>query len=426
MQFKPMYPDVLGAVTGGPRVSLGMLQLALGIFPQQAFLNQPIEVVLVLQNMVDQPMQVKVSVRVPATDKKGHPVIIETARNMVTLGLRPGEAGVLRMPMVAYPPTHPGKGFPVRVAVRYRTPEDAAFVRPPSGGPPPSVLEISPFRLQVLREIEFKSHKWNESAELVTAYFDIAPKRMPSAPQSLKHTYETLWTQEHMVKEAKLAQNYVEDARRMAVGFAHRPAYYEFIKIVGERFAERDMPLHPGEITAIAKMMAYTVDEAPQLETGFRLDNMRWFQALVQLLAHNQEYMDMDRGQLLVRYLFPDVLYDSVLMAFSVIQSKVEEDLGDHYERINYANRVLTWYAGHSKPDLNYIYLPLVMGGVVINRLVMLDRSENPWRLVDDLREAYRGRVRLASGESVVIFNMLNELLDAAAQNLRESRVPRP
>jgi len=48
-----MYPDVLGAVTGGPRIYLEKLQVAVGVSPQQAFIDQPFEVVIVLQNMVD-------------------------------------------------------------------------------------------------------------------------------------------------------------------------------------------------------------------------------------------------------------------------------------------------------------------------------------------------------------------------------------
>ena len=47
--LEDFYPDVLGAITGGVRVSLGAMQVALGVFPKQAYLNQPIEAVKELQ-----------------------------------------------------------------------------------------------------------------------------------------------------------------------------------------------------------------------------------------------------------------------------------------------------------------------------------------------------------------------------------------
>jgi hypothetical protein len=108
-----------------------------------------------------------------------------------------------------------------------------------------------------------------------------------------------------------------------------------------------------------------------------------------------------------------------------VIQPKVKEFLGDRNERISYANRVLSWYAGQGEPDLSYVYLPLVLGGVVVNQLVT-PRSENPWMMIEELRQAYRGRVRLVTGEAVAIFDMLDDLLNQAEESLRRSRIPRP
>jgi hypothetical protein len=426
IRFQPLYPDVLGAVTGGPRIYLEDLQCAVGIFPQQAYINQPIEVIIILQNMVDQNMSVKVAIRLPTEDKKGNPVVIDTDKPQITIGLRPGEVGVLRMPLVTHPPTQPGKGFPVRVAIRYRTAGPGVTIRPPGGGAPPSVLSVSPFKLQVLREIQFSGHTWNESAEIITAYFDIAPKRIPPSKQNLKPRYETLWAQEQMNQELELARANISVAQQIAVG-AHASAYGPFLEAAVERFANRGMPLHPGEAKAIAKMMAYTVDEAPSLEQDLdsKLENTRWFQTLCQVLAHSDELKDMDRGELLVKYVFDAVLYEAVLVGFKVIEHRVAEDLGDRNERISYATRVAAWLAGQGQPDLNYVYLPLVLGGLAISRLVKHGMRENPWEIVDGLREASKGRMRLASGETVVVFQILNELLLASEKALNAQRIQR-
>ena len=56
------------------------LQCAMGIFPQQTYINQPVELVLILQNMVDQNMQLKIGLQLPTEDRKGRPIVIDTPR----------------------------------------------------------------------------------------------------------------------------------------------------------------------------------------------------------------------------------------------------------------------------------------------------------------------------------------------------------
>lgn len=425
LPFQPLYPDVLGAITGGARISLGDLQFAVGLFPQRVYLNQPLEVILILQSMVDQNMQVKVAVNLPAEDRRGNPIVVDIPRKMLTLGLRPGEVGVLRLPIIPRPPTAPGNQFPVRVAVRYRTAQPGRPVRPPTGGAPPTILSVSPFKLQVLREVTFAAQAWHQSNEIVIAHFDIVPRVMPDRTAGLKPTYETLWTHEAMIDELESVEAHLEDARRVAVGLTRTAVYPALLEAVDERFASRGLPLHPGEAMAIAKMMTYTLDEGLSQEPGFTQEGSRWFQTLCQVLAHDETVEDWDRGALAVRYLFEAALYDAVLLGFAVIQPHLKDNLGSQAERISYANQLLAWYSGQAPPDWSYVYLPLAMGGVVINELATL-KTDNPWLMIYALREAQKGRVRLFTGESVAIFDHMSRLLDQAEEALKRSRVPRP
>lgn len=424
-KVEPLYPDVLGAITGGTRISMDKLQCALGIFPRRTYINQPVEVVLILQNMVDQNMQIKVGLQLPTQDKKGDPVVIDTPKKMLALGLRPGEVGVLRVPIIPHPPTQPGAQFPVRVAVRYRTATEGHPIRPPTGGAPPSVLGVSSIKLQALREVEFAAHTWNQSAEIMTTYLDIAPKRVPPIDQDLQPVYESLWTHEELEEERELVQAKIIDAMRVAGRLTRASVFRPLLKIVDDRFAEKGMPLHPGEVQAIAKMVTYTLDEGLELEPGFTTQESRWFQTLCQVLAHDENTEDLDRGDLVNKYLFDAALYDAVLLAFSIITPKVKEDLGDHTERTSYANRILMWFAGQGQPDLSYVYLPLVLGGMMVNMIVS-GKEDNPWIMLNQLSEAARGRARLVTGEASTIFTLFDELMKQAEDALRRARIPQP
>jgi hypothetical protein len=428
MAFGVVYPDVLGGITGGGRIVIEDLQYAVGISPTQAFINQLLEIVVPLQSMIDQPLQVKVSVRLPSRDKKGNPVFMEAGKTTMTIGLRPGEVGVLRIPIIAHPPTPAGKGYRVQVSVRYRSPGNSIKVRPPDGGPPPSVLTISPFRMQVLQDIAFITKRPPKTTDAITATFDLAPKRLPRPDaDSLKPKYDSLWATDQIQEEEELARARIGEARRIALGLGHPTSYWELLDEVKERFAERDMPLHPGEVTAIAKIMSYTVDEAPELEKQMSVESTHWFRTLCQVLAHDESIHDLPRGELLAKYVFDAILFDAIEMGFHVLQPKVKDKLGSSQERLNYANRLLTWFAGYGEPDLSYVYLPLVLAGLVVYRLVTLNVRENPWILIDDLTEAMQGRKRLEGNEeSTIIFKMLDDLLEEQTRNVRSQRIERP
>lgn len=422
--LKPLYPDVLGQITGGPRINMDGLEIALGIYPKLAYLNQPMELVLVMQNMIDAEMQLKMALRTPNEDPNGNVVIIEMAKSSVGLTLAPGEVGVFRMPVVARPPTQPTDEIPIRVAIRYRIGEGRRL-RPPGGGAPPSVLSVSPFKLQVLREIDFIAHKWNESTDILMVNFGVAPKTLP-IDDIPKPRYETLWSQEGLRQEIRLVRAQYDEAMEIANPGALGALYPAMLDAVTERFANRGMPLHPGEAMAIAKMMCYTVEDAPTREPDVMLEDTRWFRSLCHVLAANPELLDEPREFILSNRVFDGIIYDAILMGFRIVESKTDEDMGNQAEQINYANRFMQWFSGHGDADLTYVYLPLVLGGLGIARLVRGGISENPWDISDQLTEAQQGRIDLLSSDNVIIFDMMDSMLDSYTRILRARRVQRP
>ena len=64
------------------------------------------------------------------------------------------------------------------------------------------------------------------------------------------------------------------------------------------------------------------------------------------------------------------------------------------------------------------------MGGVIVN-LQVTGPNDDPWAVVEGMREAYRGRVRLAESATMEIFDMLDKLLNKAEDDLKRARIPR-
>ena len=427
MSFQLVYPDVLGTITGGARAVTDHIQYGVGIFPKQAFVQQPVEVVVVLQNMMNVEIITRVQVKVPSRMKSGDEIRISVSNSSLEKQLAPAEVGIMRIPLAVMPPTPALSNIPVRVSVESRPGRKATgmlmrAVRPPDGGPPPSVLAVSPFRMNVLKDIDFSDMLSEQSLTTPTVRFSIADQTLPTPPTNFKPAYETIWASEQVEQEQELAHAQIEAARRTALDARHGTSYYHFIEETQERFSLAGLPLHPGEARAIAKLMAYTVDVAPVTERNIQFENLRWFRTLCQLYAHDPALVDMHRGELLAHYIYDAIILDAIGFGFKVVQPRTSEDLGDVQERIAYANRVLTWLSGQGSPDLNYVYLPLALGGVVINKLVRLDAREPEWRMFDELREAMQGRLSLLDSASIVVFDILADLLDAAENEIRLRR----
>lgn len=422
LHFEPLYPDVLGAIAGNLRVTIEPIQVAVGIFPRRAYINQPVELVAIMQNMIDQPVEVKITLELPTKDPNGKAVAFSAPKKSVTLHMTPGEAGALRLPLVPILPSQPAEDIPITVSIKARAAKAGIPVRPPTRGAPPSVLAVSPFKLQVLSDIEFGDY--TAAGDSVTVHFEIAPKRLPTFTQALKPTYEALWTRQQLNEERQHLLAKIDDARMIAQTFQPKEVFIPLFHAVDELYAAHGLPLHPGESRAIAKLLTYTLGDQSEIDPNYRIEDQRWFQTLCQTLAHDPTIARNDPGTIVVMNLLDALMYDAILLGFALIRPRVRVNLGDRTERAHYANRVLKWLGGQAEPDLIYIYLPLVLGGVSVNHAVVIPKDD-PWMLIDDLREAYRGRVRLVSGDAAEIFDMLDKLIERGEEDLRRARIQR-
>ncbi|MBL8132364.1 MAG: hypothetical protein JNL42_10950 [Anaerolineae bacterium] len=422
--FDPLYPDVLGAIAGGLRIDLGDVQAAVGLFPRSAYYNQPVEIVVLLQNMIDRQVEVRVELQAPSKDERGAPVKIAAPRGAVAHTLSGGEVGALRLPILPMLPTQPNPALPVQVSIKTRS-RGGAPVRSPAGGALPSVLAVSPFKVQALRDIEFADPLEDMRGENILLTFDLASKQLPMPKVMPKTSYETLWAQQQMHEEKAHIGEHLDAARLVATSFMRAEVFEPLLHSTDEVFGMHGMPLHPGEAAAIAKLLTYALSDRSDSDPSFRYEDQRWFQVLAQTLAHDEKVARWTGGEIVGRFLYESVVYDAVLLGFTLIRPRVRTNLGDRAERIAYANKVVRWLAGQLPPDLVYAYLPLVLGGVVVNHLVT-GPGDDPWGLLENLREAYRGRIRLVESSAQEIFDMLDRLLQMGEDDLRRARIMRP
>lgn len=400
-------PDILGAISPVRVILNKHLQCAVGVYPVQSALGLPFQVLVLLQNATDRPLDLIIRLLLPNKDKAGNRLSFFTPRQQYEQTLAPVEVGVLYLPILAQQPTPVNQTYPVLVEIHTRAKKDAEIVRAPKGGRPTGILSISPLKLNVLRDVAFTAEQ-RDSGQLVTQ-FTLIPGHIPVGLETAQAKYEPLWTVHELREEIQAAEVMRPEAHKLAQSFSRQALVEPLHELVQEKFAAVNMPLHPGEIVMIAKLLNYTLHDGLELEEGFRRDSARWFRRLCRLMVSEKNLKD-DLPTLL-DYLFSAAIYDAVLLGLHLSTHHLQLNLGNEDDRLGYASNVEQAINGQREMSLSYVYLPLVIGGIILNEQVRLP-SENPQANVYQIEEALQGRISLAGTNEV--FTVTHELLEKA------------
>ncbi|MBN2470532.1 MAG: hypothetical protein JXN59_07400 [Anaerolineae bacterium] len=414
------YPDVLGAITNGKRLEMESVQVATGVYPGVTMHGQPFEILVLLQSKVDKPQDVALAVQLPLRDSKGRRLSFLLPRKQLKITLKPGEVGVVHLPVIAQPPTPPAQDYPLIISLRVKVASGAESLRDAGSGRPPSALNISPFRLEVFRQVAFCAD--GRPGEL-RCRFSVMSGQLPPGTFEPAPKYETLWTLRDFEQEREHLERSKAAAERLAFDFTSHSVFYEVEERTREVFAEAGMPLHPAEAIFIAKAITYVFDDAHQYEPDYDMAQSRWFRWLCSLLMQDSVIGQRAPGDLAARELYFAALYDAVWVSLPMVEIALQEVYGTPEEHRQYAEEVVQAIHGRSL-DLGHIYLPLVMAGVLLNIRVNA-RGENLWTNLDLLQEAMRGRARLYAGRNNPVMVGLEKLVQDARDLLRRTRVPR-
>jgi hypothetical protein len=104
----PNYPDILGYVAGGKRISIGnVVEVALTVHPAMAWAGHPFKVIAMMQNSTDVNIQVSASLQLPEKDaqKVGDRFLVKS--DQTSFILHPAETGYLVLPVSSQPNTAP-------------------------------------------------------------------------------------------------------------------------------------------------------------------------------------------------------------------------------------------------------------------------------------------------------------------------------
>ena len=99
------YPDVLGAVTGGTRVAMGVMQFALALTTDVIAAGRASEAILLVQNASDHKVEIAALLHLPDHDAKRQKGRFISRSARVAVPVQPGEVGYISLPFGVLPDT---------------------------------------------------------------------------------------------------------------------------------------------------------------------------------------------------------------------------------------------------------------------------------------------------------------------------------
>jgi hypothetical protein len=399
----PDIPDILGYITGGERCAVGPVQVALAGRPAVIRAGRPLELVVIVQNMVDAPVEVKLALHLPKNFAAPKPQII--------IGLGAGEVGYASLPAAARTGT-PDGDVKIGVEIESSNPGKTPRLREPA----PTTL-VTPTALPPATR---------DDIEALTGLAYVVAKRMGRSivdvPLTLSEQgtwatmqpqpqWYTLWTMGDLTDEAALLARYAEPFKLKVIPQLRRQFSMKPLgQMTQKRFADAGYPLKTVETLMITKMLtlileyaAPTITRHSQLEAGiYNLEPLltgagtlsaapRWFRGFLHTLGRHESALTQ-AVIALNRLHYDDLLRDTIDLAFALVETHTGENVGSDAEMAAYREHIIAALQTNDQLKFAYVYMPLVLGGMTINERVTLENENfiesmrQMWTVLDERR----------------------------------------
>ena len=389
MMSETTYPDILGFVTGGPRVLVNGVELALAVAPPVVRAGRPFQAMLLAQNTTDTHVDLNATLNLPA--RKGRFV---AAAEALDYRLRPGEVGCLSLPIKSHSETTPGDDYKLGVVVTARPLTKPNTVR--SAGT--AVAEKHQTALAKMRQLEWSTSKRFGLRDEIEAAFKIVPPQ-DGEPSPVKRGWQSLWNLAADGTPAILLKHYEPLLRQQVFPRLKKEAIFTpLIRATTARFKAAGYPLKEEEALLIAKMLTLVAHMADPGEDqhdylGSQVFNVsvlfkhdlppvitlpRWFESLLRAIAEDEQAAK-NPAQIIGGTAYDALLRDTLPFAFAILAKTTGEDMGTDDEIASYSDNFIRLLGTSGGMDFGHVYLPLIMGGAIV-----FDRVIAPGEILED------------------------------------------
>lgn len=410
------YPDLLGAITGGVRLNLDVIQCALAVRPVQVPAGRFFEIIFLLQNASDIDVDVVVEPVLPDRDANNKKGMFLTKSTRLRVGLRPAEVGFVTLPISTSPHTAVADNYVLGMAVAIkRMDKRPQRVREMNGGGGFMVSELPETArkyLDELRSLPFSAHPGSKKNYIQTT-FEIQPPAV-STLKELKPDWVSLWTIRDYMDDYTIANKVWPQAQNVLGQLTREIIFMPLLKTTQERFKASNYQLYPPEAIYITKLLTLILEMRVIDPTA---DNLRppwprWFVKMCRLLLQEPALATQVEA-LVTRLLYNDLTYDAIMHAFTMVSTVTNEEFGTPEETAHYAEDIVSTLSENQPMEFARTYFPMVLGGLVANTRVTMPR-EQVRETVFILSKALDNRKGELNSDNKFVFDLAETLIERA------------
>ncbi len=362
------YPDILGELIDAPkRFEVDGLQYVGAFEPKQINIGETSNLQLYLQNTLNVPLTIQIRSIVPQTGRIRARPLLSLGSSQIELTMDKAEAGLLTIPVTTAKDVVSGN-HQLGVAVKVKRSKNAVTVRRPKAKDP---LASLPFEnkagLKLVSVIGTSYSLKNGKMAKFPVSVSSTQGDVQTESRSLKHSYQKLWTVD-MVQYQHEAQKEINKIRPKIINdLKIEPLFVALYVENNQRFSDVGLPLRPGEAIALAKLLTYTVHYF--LKRGDLQDGLLcpiWERALV------NEFPGADTIELFKVVGYSHILRLSIAFSFGMVAKVFGRQPWTEEERQGVMNYLVDTLDEGSPLELDFLYLPLMMGALNVVRKVRL------------------------------------------------------
>ncbi len=431
------YPDLLGYITGGQHCNVGAAQVAAAVRPRIVHAGRPFEVILLVQSAVEDDIDVTMALRLPGSDakKQRERFISKTHRLVVTV--KGAEVGYIVLPVTTLPDIAVSDGYKIGVEVDVRMLGGSERIRAQEGGGDLDLERLTPetrAEVEALKSLTFQTARQRSTINVpVTVMSGTVGKMTDFKPGWVSVCKLDDYHDSRLLLHRYGGTVQVNTLPKLKRSLLLQP----LVDTTQTCFAEAGYPLQEPEAYAIAKLMTLVLEYAtPRYNAhgniaarGFDVEALiardpfsfetppplpHWFSGFIGTLERD-ERAALHPAQVIPRYLYDDLLRDAVDFGFDLVVETTGEDMGSAEERATYREQLIALLKHKSGLDFSRVYLPLVIGGLLINEQVII-KEENPTELLRAVSAALDARLSELSEGDRPLVAMIKDVLARTGQ----------
>ncbi len=395
------YPDILGYITGGERCNINVVQLALAVRPRVVRAGRPFETILLVQNASDVDVDVTAALTLPEVDAKKQKGRFISKKNRLLVGVRPAEVGYVVLPMSCLPDTAVSDSYKIEMEISVKPLKKPSRIRTPEGG---GDLVLDDLRdeprekLDDLKKLVFATTKRFGLRDVLEATFSVMPGRMGQMVD-FQPGWVNLWHITDYVDERLVLEKYGTLLTKSILPRLKKAFVLDaLVETTNRRFGAAGYPLKPLESLYIAKLLTLILEMAEPTEEsfdylGYPVFNIaetikkgfspgggprfpHWCNSLLEIIAQDEKKANNDLVEVVTETLYDDLLRDAIPYAFKMIKTITGEDLGTDAEIQDYVENTIKILDEKSGMNFTHVYMPLVIGGIIIYDRVISNAEE--------------------------------------------------